>query len=137
MSAEWRLWADPYIGVSYLPGGRDRNGWDCLGLVRTVLAEQRGIEIPSFDERYTTDYDVPQIAAMARREALLRGTEVGPGSELPFDLAMFRTRPLHCGIVVEFGLMLSVQRGAATCLERYYGPAWKHRLIGFWRLDKP
>lgn len=49
-------WAAQYIGLPYKIGGNDRAGIDCWGLVRLVLAEQRGIIMPELSVR-STDND--------------------------------------------------------------------------------
>ena len=39
-------WATKYIGLPYRPGGRDRGGLDCWGLLKLIYLEQRGIPLP-------------------------------------------------------------------------------------------
>ena len=38
-----------YLKIPYKDGGRDWTGCDCWGLVRLILAEERGILLPAFD----------------------------------------------------------------------------------------
>lgn len=40
-------WATRFIGLPYLPGGRERDGVDCWGLLRLVYWEERHILLPS------------------------------------------------------------------------------------------
>lgn len=39
-----------YLGIPYREGGRGWDGCDCWGLVRLILARERGIVLPLFDE---------------------------------------------------------------------------------------
>ncbi len=43
------MFADQYCGLPYKRMGRDRAGLDCWGLVRLVLLEQLGRELPRYD----------------------------------------------------------------------------------------
>lgn len=40
-------WAAGYIGIPYVRGGEARDGADCWGLVRLVLREQCGLDMPA------------------------------------------------------------------------------------------
>lgn len=128
-----RDWAK-YIGVPYKERGRDRDGWDCLGLTRIVLRDEIGFEIPSFDEHYAQAYDAEQTQRIARGEAALRGESVALGDERTFDVILFKGLPLHCGVVIEPGFMLHVRRGGVgTCKESYLSRIWREKIDGFWR----
>lgn len=54
---------DRFVGIPYLDKGRSIVGSDCWGLLFQVYRELRGIELPSYAERYVTGSD---RAAMAR-----------------------------------------------------------------------
>lgn len=127
-----------YIGLPFRTHGRTRDGLDCWGLVRLVLAEQWGLAVPCYGERYR---DARRDAGAIAREIAAeraRWGEVGPGGERPGDVALLRIRGLeaHVGLVVAPAdrLMLHIEAdGIGACLEGYDTPLWRHRLVGFWR----
>lgn len=127
-------WTDAYIGLPFKEHGRDRSGLDCWGLVRLVLAERFGLDLPSFGEAYR---DLRDRAAIARAVEAERPAWIAldPGREGPGDVALLRLRgaPLHVGVVARRPLMLHVQRGAGSSLESYRGLRWRDRLLGFYR----
>lgn len=126
-------WCSKYIGIPYLEGGRTPEEWDCLGMVRWIIKERLGIVLPSYLEKYAEEYDKTEIMSLMLGEAAIKGIEILPGQEREMDVALFRGCPIHVGLVVDFGEMLNVQRGSNTAIVRYYGTAWRNRLIGFWR----
>lgn len=129
-------WSGSYLGLPFVSLGRGRGGLDCYGLVRLVLAEERGITLPSYTEAYASVGERAEIAA-ALSGAIAQRTwrEVPPGREQPFDIALFSVfgRPLHVGIVVRPGLMLHVSDGHDSRIEDYRAPTWAARLIAIYR----
>jgi cell wall-associated NlpC family hydrolase len=132
-------WANAYVGIPFRERGRDRSGLDCWGLVRLVLAEQRGIALPSFASDYTGE-DGREIAQLIAEHHGI-GDEVPPSNEQPLDLALFRMPcaggllPWHVGIVVDAGRVLHVTRYlGASAIESTRGPRLRHLLAGFRRV---
>jgi len=133
-------WVADYVGLPFAEHGRDRHGIDCWGLVRLVLAERFGIEVPS----YAGDY--PGICDKAEIGRLIEDG-MGPWRAVPAtracagDGVLFKTLdretrtawPGHVGIVVAPGWMLHCERGKETVMERYVAPKWGTRLIGVYR----
>lgn len=127
-------WTDAYIGIPFLPDGRDRSGIDCWGLHRLIFLEQRGIELPSYsgifiDQRTCT---LKAVAAMMEAE---KDRWISAESPAPFDIVLLRTgRYLwHIGTVIEPPRMIHVMDGMDSVMEKYTGPAWRHRVEGFRR----
>jgi uncharacterized protein YijF (DUF1287 family) len=51
------------------------------------------------------------------------------------DIVVLRLngRPWHVGLMVDKCVMLTIDRGTSSCLERLDSPRWKGRLDGFYR----
>lgn len=43
-------WAEKYVGLPFVDGGRDWKGCDCWGLVKLILQTECGIEVPSYGD---------------------------------------------------------------------------------------
>lgn len=126
-------WVAPYIGIPFVAHGRDRAGADCWGILRLALAEQFGVTLPSYTERYGS------VTERAELAALIRG-ELGPWREIPVSavragdgLLLRLLAPCHVALVVAPGWMLHVEQGKGTCLEDYRRPQWARRVVGAYR----
>ncbi|GIX17693.1 MAG: tail assembly protein [Rhodothalassiaceae bacterium] len=135
-------WAERYIGIPYRDLGRDRDGIDCWGLIRLVLAEQAGIVMPSYAGDYAGGGDHAGIATgiaarLPRHWRPLRAAE----RPRAFDLVVFRVcaRPRHMGVMVDARRFLHAPepgpggRGGTSRIEDISSPAWARRLEGVYR----
>ncbi len=125
---------DSFIGLPYVDGGRSFAGVDCWGLVWLVHHEVRGVELPSFHERYTLPADRKVI------DGIVAGTldafdEIAAGQEQPFDAVLMRDagRVCHVGLVVRPGRLLHIERGHTSQIENYRTGLIKSRVVGFYR----
>lgn len=50
-----------YVGIPFVPGGRDRKGADCYGLMVLVYREMFNTELPEYDEERTTLKDLESV----------------------------------------------------------------------------
>lgn len=125
---------DRFIGVPYLDKGRALAGCDCWGLVHQVFAELRGIELPSYAERYVTAADREALARLIDGE-LDDWDAVAAGAEQAFDVVLMREGrfPRHVGVVTAPGLVLHVEPGRTSCIERYRSGVLANRIVGFFR----
>lgn len=123
-----------WLGIPFADRGRDRSGCDCWGLVRLVLKEAAGLELPAYDTEYPGVAD--RRAVSGHIAAVVPSWQsVPPGAELPGDVVVLAIagRPLHVGVVIARPVMLHVERGLDACLERYDGPQWRHRVAAIVR----
>jgi cell wall-associated NlpC family hydrolase len=125
---------DRFVGIPYLDKGRSLVGLDCWGLLHLVYRELRGIELPSYAERYTTGADRIAMARLIAGE-LDAWQEVAPGQEGTFDGVLMREGefPRHIGIVTTPGMVLHVQPGETSRIERYRSGILANRVVGFYR----
>lgn len=134
-------WPAAYVGIPYQRRGRDRSGLDCWGLVRLVMLEQRGVELPLYD---TVNSLRP--GAVTAAVDLERGgrhwLEVLPDeARREFDFLVMRTAvreasrmvsaEIHIGIVAPGGFVLHVQEGDSAVMQPF--KALQHRIAGTYR----
>ena len=139
-------WVAGYIGIPFVDLGRDRAGCDCWGLVRLVLGEQAGVELPSLATCYGSEANPAGVGDAIEAERRSGAWDrIDAGGEGPFDVVEMSGAaripgpgwvfgPLHVGVVVAPGWLLHVERGTAAVLVRYReDQAIRRRVLGFWR----
>lgn len=141
-----RDWAGDYVGIPYGLHGRARPALDCWGLVRLVMLEKAGIELPMWDAVLGGDEAYRTILIEGQDEGQWR--QVDPGAARTFDVAVMRgiwrgvngrrhAGDIHCGIVVPGTRILHVERESdAACVPL---ARLSKRITGiyrFWRLEQ-
>lgn len=125
---------EPYIGLRFLDGGRDRSGVDCWGLVRLVYQEQLGIQLPDFDIR---SHDSQAIAQQASQEiprwSKLDQPEPGAVVAIRLDQARHPGIVTHVGLCVDGGYFLHALERTGAVLTRVSHPYWRGLIEGFYR----
>jgi cell wall-associated NlpC family hydrolase len=124
-------WPSAYVGLPFVDGGRNRAGVDCWGLVRLVLAEQAGVDVPTYGE--ISAHDLARVTGTIR--AAIAGDQTWRQVEHPgvFDVAVMRGNPLHVGIMIDTRRVLHVESTTAAVQIPVTHPSVRHRLIGFYR----
>lgn len=127
------MWFVKYIGVPFLELGRDRKGWDCWGLVRTVYAEELGVLLPEWAAHESSfDNDRISVEVQEAHEYFTRLEQPEP-----MAIAWFSSKNIyaHVGVVVDSQTMLHCTVGKDTCVEPW--KARSHLLKGFYKLNDP
>jgi cell wall-associated NlpC family hydrolase len=128
------FWVGRYIGVPFREHGRDASGADCWGLVRLVYLEQFSTCLPSLTAFYERTTSTESIHRLILRESqkwqLVRQPEAVCG-----DVIVLRLRgvPMHVGMVIGDDMMLHVENGTNSAIEKYTHHRWKDRVFGFYR----
>lgn len=125
-------WVSSYVGLTYKSGGRTRNGLDCWGLVRLVLAEQCNLSLPS----HTVTIDIEK----AVRRAVASADWFKVEQPKAFDVVVMLTHtaggreaPLHVGVMVSTSHVLHVDEGLLSAAVPLRHPFIASRLFGFYR----
>ena len=128
-------WCGRWIGLPFEERGRGPAAFDCWGLVRAVLLEQRAVELPRYDE-YESTQDAGAVAGVvaAARPRFDRVETPAEG-----DLVLFRVagNAQHVGVCVDATWFLHARRGIGSALERWDVPTWAPRVEGFYRVVTP
>lgn len=136
------LWAAKYIGLPFVDGGRGMDGCDCWGLVRMVLRDRAGIDLPSFS-------GIAAVDARAVRDEIRRNAQSGNWLEVdranarPLDVIEMRGRleidgtvhaaVTHVGIAVDENRLMHTEEGINATIQPFSGPLVRNRLRRFFR----
>jgi cell wall-associated NlpC family hydrolase len=129
-------WAQEYVGAPFLSGGRDRDGADCYGLARLILAEQFGKTLPLLSGDYADADNFDETAKLLRSQRPLlagRMTEAPEAGDL--CVIRFHGLPVHLGICAGGGWLLHTLKGTGGVLQRISDPQLAGRIEGWYRVD--
>lgn len=128
-------WANRYVGIPFVDRGRDMTGLDCWGLVRIVMREQAGIELPLLA---AVPADDPRaISAAIVAETNSEWSEIDEPQEL--DVAVLwsvvgvRRLELHVGIVAGRRLLLHTEINTGSVCVPFSHPTVRDRISKVYR----
>ena len=109
------------IGISFKPHGRDRDGWDCWGLVCYAYKEVYGVTLKWHNDKYDSikDYDtIKKAFAVVIKDSLKEGWQKVEDQRAGDIIVFFmRGRPIHVGLAVDTYRMMHVEHGIQTCMQ--------------------
>lgn len=134
-----------YVGLPFMDAGRggegSRFGFDCYGLVRHILMQEKNILMPKYSLKV---YDRSTAKTLAQDlKELMAGTGDFPsgwttveGSIQAFDVLWLKTLyPVHYGLAVSDKKFIHVELGKDSVIEPVYGDRWSNKLLGVYRHD--
>lgn len=123
-----------YIGIPYKVGGRTREeGLDCYGLIRLVLNERYGKNLPALDEYRESGPGSGGVDAISAGRPLIDAKSVTDLQD--GDIVAMRIRGVlaHLGVYVG-GWVIHTLSGHNSVAERLDGIRMKGRIEGFYRV---
>lgn len=134
-------WPARYVGIPYADDGFT-HGFHCWSLVRTVLSDEAGIDVPHYGETEAKDFAA--VAQHMNADAVRDPwREVAPGDAMEFDVAVMagrvrnngtsRRAPIHCGIMIDPIHVLHVEEATDAVIVPLHHPTIKFRLLKLYR----
>ena len=138
------LWAGDYVGIRFVDLGRDRDGCDCWGLVRLILAERAGLAVPCWATAYESEANRKRVLGLAEdQKSDGPWRRIEPPAERMFDVVEltqpvatcngWRFLAIHAGLVVTPGWLIHVEHATAALLVDYRRLPMRNRVVAFWR----
>ena len=126
---------EKFIGIPYIPHGRDYDGADCWGIVYLFYRDVLGIEIPTYTETLAKKGLRPRAVNSLVEE--VKELNWRPVQEKKTgDVVLMRTgkNEHHVGVFVEPHFILhSEDLGSYSFLSKINDPRITKRIVGYFR----
>lgn len=128
---------EQFIGIPYVPHGRDYTGADCWGVLFLYYRDRLGISVPSYSaEMDARDFHRSSIGPLIAEERenhwhLVDAPQAG-------DCVLMRAgrHDSHVGVFLGHGLMLHSEGPHPSVIDRTGDMRWRSRISGFYRLNQ-
>ena len=129
-------WAKKYVGIPFVSGGRDKTGTDCYGLVRLILADEYGFDLPMLLGDYTNALNVAETKTLFMRNVpILCGRKISGPEEKAVALMRMCGRLCHIGLYAGDGYIIHSRHKVGAVLERLSSPQLAGCVEGWYRVD--
>jgi cell wall-associated NlpC family hydrolase len=129
-------WVKRYIGIPFVSNGRTREGCDCYGLCRLVLANEFNVALPELSNDYRNALNIREIAGLFEKNmpVLLASRQDAPEEK---TLAVIREqgRLCHIGIYAGDGYILHTTAETGSACQRISHPDLAGRIEGYYHVS--
>jgi len=128
-------WVKKYIGIPFASNGRTIDGCDCYGLVRLVLRNEYGINLPELSDNYSDALNVKETARVfAEQLPVLAGENIPTPQEGAVVIITEHGVPAHVGIVAGNGYILHTGIKTGAICQRETHPCLRGRIEGYYHV---
>jgi cell wall-associated NlpC family hydrolase len=129
-------WVKKYIGIPFVSNGRTLDGCDCYGLVRLVLYNEYGINLPELSNDYNNALNLAETAKLFAEKRPVLAAEKLPGPrERAVVVITEHGRPAHLGIAAGGGYILHTGVKTGAVCQRETHPGLRGRVEGYYRVS--
>jgi len=128
-------WVKKYIGIPFISNGRTLSGCDCYGLVRLVLRNEYGIELPELSDNYADALNVEETARLFKENMpALAGQKIPAPHEKAVAVITEHGVAAHIGIVAGGGYILHTGIKTGSICQKETHPALRGRIEGYYHV---
>jgi cell wall-associated NlpC family hydrolase len=129
-------WVKKYIGIPFVSNGRMTDGCDCYGLVRLVLRNEYGIDLPELSDNYADALNIKETARLfAEHRPVLAGEKIDAPEEKAVAVLTEHGATAHVGIVAGGGYILHTGIKTGSVCQRETHPGLRGRIEGYYRVS--
>jgi len=120
-----------YVGIPYKAGGMDLNGFDCFGLIRSVVKE---FKLPFPDEYTWTDHAWQSgIDDLIKQSRMIKAKTYKLGDLLAIKL---EGKISHCGVFIGDRYFLQTFKTTGCVAVKVNNSKWERRIVATYRMLK-
>jgi cell wall-associated NlpC family hydrolase len=128
-------WVGKYIGIPFVSNGRTMEGCDCYGLIRLVLRNEYGIDLPELSNDYTDARNIKDTARLfAENLPVLTAGKISEPKEQALVVIKEQGRPCHIGIAAGSGFILHTNFKTGSVCQRETHPGLRGRIEGYYNV---
>jgi len=129
-------WVKKYIGIPFASNGRSMDGCDCYGLVRLVLRNEYGVDLPELSDNYADAQCVSETSRLfARHLPVLAAEKIGAAEEKAVAAITLHGVIAHIGIAAGGGYILHTGIKTGSICQRETHPGLRGRIEGYYRVS--
>ena len=129
-------WVKKYIGIPFVSNGRTLSGCDCYGLVRLVLRNEYGVDLPELSNDYADALNVKETTKLfAENLPVLAAEKLSCPREMAVAAITERGVIAHIGIVAGGGYILHTGIKTGSVCQRETHPGLRGRIEGYYSVS--